>query len=131
MKYFLDFSDWRYNSKNKYVLLWQISDVALLQNMQKLNFTTFLNKICRELRKIRETDWFSCKNHETKKKKSLKLFWVGGLLSGFAQNMQSVNFGDQNWFAQWKREVSIKQEEVKRVKGDAGQGNMKFRHYIT
>lgn len=45
--------------------------------------------------------------------------------------MQSVNFGDQNWFAQWKREVSIKQEEVKRVKGDAGQGNIKFRHYIT
>ena len=54
--------------------------------------------------------------------------------------MQSVNFGDQNWFAQWIKqkkfllfqwEVSIKQEEVKRVKGDAGQGNMKFRHYIT
>ena len=64
-------------------------------------------------------------------KQKKKNFWVGGLLSGIAQNMQSVNFGDQNWFAQWKREVSIKQEEVKRVKGDAGQGNMKFRHYIT
>lgn len=107
MKYFLDFSDWRYNSKNKYVLLWQISDVAPLQNMQKLNFTTFLNKICRELRRIRETYCFSCKNHETKKKKSLKLFWVGGLLSGIAQNMQSVNFGDQNWFAQWIKQKKI------------------------
>lgn len=77
------------------------------KNTQKLNFTTFLNKICRELRKIRETDWFSCKNHETKKKKSLKLFWVGGLLSGKAENMQSVNFGDQNWFAQWIKQKKI------------------------
>ena len=46
--------------------------------MQKLNFTTFLNKICRELRKIRETDWLSCKNHKTKKKKIFEAFLSWG-----------------------------------------------------
>ena len=37
----------------------------------------------------------------------MKLFWVGGLLSGKAENMQSVNFGDQNWFAQWIKQKKI------------------------